>query len=656
MDATLSDPLVGRVLDGRYRVLGRLGRGGMGIVYRAEDLRLDREVALKVLRADLAHDPVARQRFVREAKSAARLAHPGVVSVLDQGVDHGEDDGVETAYLVMELVNGRTLRDVVHEKGVLSVGEALDVTAAVLDALAEAHRKGLLHRDVKTGNVLVGDDGRVKVGDFGLARSAGPTQASTAATGAELLGTAEYLAPEQVSRGIADARSDVYGVGVLLFEVLTGAPPFTGDTPLRVAYQHVYDDRPVPSAVVPGIPAAVDRLVLDALAKDPDDRPHDAGDMLVRVRAVRAELTPAQLSSRGRRVGGAGSDGSTVRLDLADGAAAPSALAVPAPADEPDGAGGADGEDGAAPAAAVPARPGRRGRRGVLAMVLTLVVLAVAAGVAWWFMAGPGAFTTTPDVAGRSPEQAVQHLRADGFAVERREEFSDAVAQGQVVGTDPAAGERVRKDGTVTVVVSRGVEHFAVPELAGRERGEAERALVDTGLAVGAVGEEWSEEVPRGHVVRSDPAATTSVPHDSPVNLVVSRGREPITVPDVVGAPLEDARTRIRDAGLVVGGEPVQRSSETVPAGSVVSQNPADGTLFRGDAVRLVVSSGPPLVRVPDGLQGGRVEEVRATLEELGFEVRVENVLGGIFGTVRSVEPGSGQSVPKGSTITLTVV
>ncbi|WP_337059627.1 Stk1 family PASTA domain-containing Ser/Thr kinase [Kineococcus sp. G2] len=666
MDAILSDPLVGRVLDRRYRVLGRIGRGGMGVVYRAEDQRLDREVALKVLRADLAHDPVARQRFVREAKSAARLAHPGVVAVLDQGVDDGAErgDGQETAYLVMELVNGRTLRDVVHEEGALTVGEALDVTASVLDALAEAHRKGLLHRDVKTGNVLVGDDGRVKVSDFGLARSVAPTRTSTASTGADLLGTAEYLAPEQVSRGIADARSDVYGVGVLLFEVLTGAPPFTGDTPIRVAYQHVYDDPPAPSSLVPGLPAAVDRLVLGALAKDPDERPRDAGEMLTAVRRVRAELTGEELAVRSPRPA-AGGPGTTVRLDLADAPDAPLAGTRghdPAGGDadvatsggaEAATSGGADGDGSSA--AVAPARPGRRGRRGVLVMVLTLVVLAVAAGVSWWFMAGPGAFTTTPDVAGRTPQAAAQQLRSAGLQVEQREEFSDTVPEGAVIGTDPAAGERVREEGTVTLVVSRGVQRFDVPDVAGRETAAAEQALRETGLAVGAVTEEFSEDVEQGVVIRTDPAAGTSVPHDTPVGLVVSKGRQPIAVPDVAGQPLEDARARITEAGLVPG-EPTERTSETVPAGRVISQEPADGTLFRGDTVELVVSTGPPLVEVPGGLQGKQLPEVRAALEELGFTVRVEEVLGGIFGTVRSVEPGSGQAVPKGSTITVTVV
>jgi len=642
VDATLSDPLVGRRIDGRYRVLARIGRGGMGVVYRAEDERLEREVAVKVLRADLAHDLEARQRFVREAKSAARLAHPGVVSVLDQGTDG------ETAYLVMELVGGRTLRDVVHERGLLTPGEALDVAEAVLDALAEAHRKGVLHRDVKPANVLVADDGRVKVADFGLARSAAATQGSTGGTGAELMGTAEYLAPERVARGVADARSDLYGVGVLLFEMLTGQPPFTGDSPVRLAYRHVYDDAPAPSSLVPGLPPELDAVVLKALAKNPDDRPADAPEMLAELRAVHAGLTPAQLSARAAVPAGSGAEsGATIRLDLAavEAAGAPGAAAAP----------------GAAPASRARQEDvgygpgGRRRRRSVIAMVVTLVVLAVAAGVAWFFLAGPGAYTTTPQVAGSTPSQARTSLARAGFAVDERQQFSDTVAEGTVIATDPAAGRRVRKEGTITLLVSRGVEQFAVPAVAGRPQAEAEKAVTDAGLVVGDVTEAFDEQVPDGSVVATTPAAGVLAAHDSAVALVVSKGREPIQVPGVVGSSLDDARAALTGRGLVVG-EATTATSETVAEGDVISQTPAGGgTLFRGDAVQLTVSSGPPLVVIPQ-VQGQQVGPARAALEGLGFQVKLNNVLGGIFGTVRDSSPAAGTSAPKGSTVTLTVV
>lgn len=627
MDATLSDPLVGRLLDGRYRVLGRVGRGGMGVVYRAEDERLDRAVALKVLRADLAHDPVARSRFVREAKSAARLAHPGVVAVLDQGVDH--DGGTETAYLVMELVDGRTLRDVVLDKGALTPGEALAVTADVLDALAEAHRKGVLHRDVKTANVLVADDGRVKVADFGLARAASSSGQSTTVGMGDLMGTAEYLAPEQLEAGETDARSDVYGVGVMLFEMLTGAPPFTGDSPFTIAYKHVHEAVPPPSTKVPGLPAALDALVLDALAKDPDERPGDAGEMLEQLRAVRSSLTAEQLATRAARPAAPATPGSTTRL----GAVA---------AQDPTG-----------DAAGDPPSEGRRSRRGLL-VGLVLLVVALAAGISWFFLAGPGAYTTTPAVAGRSPQDAAALLRAQGLGVQERQGFSDDVPAGLVVSSDPGDGERVRKDGTVAIVVSRGVEQFPVPDVVNAPRDAAESEITTTGLAVGAVSEEFHEEVPAGAVIRTDPQPGTVVKHDSPVALVVSRGRQPIEVPGVVGRTQDAATKAITDAGLTVG-EVTRQISETVPAGQVVSQTPEDGTLFRQDAVALVVSDGPPLVTIPR-VQGKNVDAVRAQLEGLGLQVRLDNFLGGVFGTVRSVDPGEGQQVRKGSTVTLTVV
>ncbi|WP_380175122.1 Stk1 family PASTA domain-containing Ser/Thr kinase [Kineococcus sp. DHX-1] len=624
MDATLSDPLVGRRLDGRYHVLGRVGRGGMGVVYRAEDERLERVVALKVLRADLAHDPTARSRFVREAKSAARLTHPGIVAVLDQGVDH--EGGTETAYLVMELIDGRTLRDVVLDKGALTPGEALGVTADVLDALAEAHRKGVLHRDVKTANVLVADDGRVKVADFGLARAASTGGQSTTVGMGDLMGTAEYLAPEQLETGETDARSDVYGVGVMLYEMLTGAPPFTGDSPFTIAYKHVHETVPPPSVKAPGLPKALDALVLDALAKHPDERPADAGEMLEQLRAVRSSLTPAQLSARAPRPAVPAAAGSTTRI----GAVAAKDEADPAPSSE-----------------------GHRSRRGLL-VGLVLLVLAVGAGISWYFLAGPGAYTTTPAVAGKSPQEATSILRAAGLGVDEQQGYSDTVAAGLVASSDPRDGDRVRKDGTVTIVVSRGIEQFAVPDVVKASQSDAEDQLRETGLAAGAVSQEFSEDVPEGAVIRTDPAVGQVVNHDTPVALVVSKGREPIDVPNVVDQPQDAAQKAITDRGLTVG-DVDQQISETVPKGQVISQTPADGTLFRGDAVQLVVSSGPPLVQVPD-VQGKNVDAVTQQLQALGFKVARDNFLGGVFGTVRSSDPAAGQSVPKGSTITLTVV
>lgn len=287
-------------------------------------------------------------------------------------------------------------------------------------------------------------------------------------------------------------------------------------------------------------------------------------------------------------------------------------------------------------------------------MGLVLLVLALAAAVSWYSLAGPGAYTTTPGLVGRTPQEATSILQGAGLGVREEQGFSDTVEKGRIASTDPGEGERVRKDGTVTVVVSQGIQTFPVPDLARRALDDAQEELTSTGLAVGAVSEEFSEDVAQGRVVRTDPAAGTVLNHDTPVNLVVSRGRQPIDVPGVVDQTQDAAEKAITDAGLVVG-DVSSKISETVPKGQVISQSPTGGTLFRGDAVSLVVSSGPPLVTIPT-VQGKNVDAVRAQLQGLGFTVEVDNVLGGVFGTVRSIDPGEGQQIPKGSTVTLTVV
>src|SRR5688572_12365790 len=304
--SSTGDALIGRTLDGRYRVVRRIADGGMATVYLGVDERLDREVALKVMRPHLVHDESFVSRFRREARSAASLSHPNVVAVHDQG----EDDG--TVFLAMEYVPGLTLREVLHEEGALSPRAALDVLEPVLLALGEAHAKGLIHRDVKPENVILNDNGTVKVADFGLARAVS-SQTVTSTSGL-LLGTVAYLSPEQVERGIADARSDVYAAGLVLFEMLTGTKAFTGETPIHVAYQHVHGSVPAPSSRVATVPAELDQLVALATSRDPDQRPTDASDFLAQVRASRASLSPAELDRRPRGDAAAGGGVSTVAV------------------------------------------------------------------------------------------------------------------------------------------------------------------------------------------------------------------------------------------------------------------------------------------------------------------------------------------------------
>ena len=655
---TLADPLVGQLLDGRYQVSGRIARGGMATVYEALDTRLERTVALKVMHAGLAEDQEFVSRFIREAKSAARLSHPNVVAVFDQGTDGGR------VFLTMEHIAGRTLRDLLHERDRLSPGETFDILEPVLAALGAAHQANLVHRDVKPENVLIAHDGRIKVADFGLARAAS-TAANTATTTGVLIGTVAYLSPEQVERGIADARSDVYSAGIMAFEMLTGDKPFTGATPLQIAFAHVHDVVPAPSSRVPGLPRELDALLARATDRDPDGRPADANQLLAEVLRVRRGLTEDQLRRRSphaapdsrvgagvpvadlvghrRPVDDPSAHDLTVTMAVpprggAERAAAPSsALAVPV----------RDGDTGPI------ARPDRNRRpRGAVAFVLMLLVASGLSVAAWWFAAGPGAFTTVPSVLNQGSAQARDKLEQAGLRVKPTTDFSETVAPDFVKETRPGPNERVKKTGTVTLVVSRGPERFLVPPLAGSTLADAEALLATRSLQLGTTTMEYSDTVPEGLVIGQDVAPDTELRRDSVVGLVVSRGLEPIQVPAVTERPVEEARATLAGVGLTLA---VEREDfhRTVPKGAVISQTPPDGTLPKGSAVSVVLSSGPPLVAVPNVLDR-KVDEARAVLEERGFVVETEGTR--ILDRVFSQDPRGGQQAPEGSTITLRTI
>ena len=640
MSSGVTESLVGRVLDGRYRVQSHIADGGMASVYLALDTRLDRDVALKVLRGDLAKDEAFVSRFRREARSAARLSHPHVVAVFDQG----EDDG--HMFLAMEYVAGQTLREVMQTEGPLTPRAALDIIDPVLQALGAAHRAGIIHRDVKPENVILREeDGTVKVADFGLARAV-TTQTTTSQTGV-LLGTVAYLSPEQVERGIADARSDVYAAGLILFEMLTGTKAFTGETAIHVAYQHVHSSVPAPSSRVGTVPAELDRLVALATSRDPDQRPADAAELLAQVRASRATLTPAELDRRPQGKAATGGGASTVAV--ARTTALPlgrSAATEPAPA------------PAAAPQQAVvqrAAEPPAAQRRGPWRWVLAaLLLLAAAAAGAWYFMAGPGSPTLVPRVVGQSFPQAEAALTAAHLDATMAESFDETVKKGLVISTDPGAGTEVGRNTDVTVTVSKGPERYAVPKLLGSTRTEAEARLSDVKLVLGKTSEAYDEKVPAGQILRVTPKEGTPLKRGAAVAIVVSKGRQPIQVQDFTGKPADHAVTALTDDGLQVDATQ-QEFSDTVAKGSVISQSPSSGTLYRGDQVKLVVSKGPPLVEVPDVT---RKQEAEATkiLTDAGFQVKVERFMGGIFGTVRSQDPAAGSKHPKGTVVTLVVV
>lgn len=641
--------LVGRLLDGRYRIGRRIARGGMASVHEATDTRLDRTVAIKVMHPGLADDGDFTARFAREARAAARLSHPNVVAVYDQG----EDDG--SVYLAMEYVPGRTLRDVVREEAPLSPARALALVDPVLSALGAAHRAGLVHRDVKPENVLIADDGRIKVADFGLAKAVSTDTHHTATTGI-LLGTVSYLAPELLVDGRADARADVYAVGVILHELLTGRKPHEGESPIQVAYRHVHEDVPPPSALVDGLPAYVDALVARATARERDLRPADAvvlQHQLHRVAHALAhgvdedeELTEDLLPPR--------VSDDTVGLHDPD----PTRMAALARADEDreEAAPSEEHEPTTAWQEPPPTAPvaRRRSRRGpALVLVAVLLVLAAGAGT-WWFTVGR--YTPSPAVLGLTEAEAVDRLQKAGLEAEiGQPAYSENVPADQVLASSPEPGEKVLDGGTVTLTLSLGPERYDVPRLRGRPLERAETMLSNRNLAVGSTTERFHDELPTGSVLRSDPEPGTSLRPDTPVDLVVSKGPKPITVRDFTGEPAARATAHFEDQGLEVTAR--EEFHDEVAEGRVVSQSPSSGTLVRGESVELVVSRGPELVTIPDGLVRSGVEAARKELEDLGFEVRTEQHrlhLG--LGYVASVSPGEGQEAPRGSTVTLTLV
>ncbi|MFF7439763.1 Stk1 family PASTA domain-containing Ser/Thr kinase [Streptomyces sp. NPDC008122] len=628
MDTTLQDPLVGRLLDGRYRVDARIAVGGMATVYRAVDTRLDRVLALKVMHPSLATDAAFVERFIREAKSVARLAHPNVVGVFDQGAEGAY------VYLAMEYVAGCTLRDVLRERGALSPRAALDILEPVLAALGAAHRAGFVHRDMKPENVLIGDDGRVKVADFGLVRAVG---SATATTGS-VLGTVSYLAPEQIEHGTADTRADVYACGVVLYEMLTGGKPHTGDTPAQVLYQHLNTDVPAPSATVPGLAPELDGLVAAATARDPEVRPHDAVALLALLREARAALGDEQLDA-------APPLARSEARDTAEDRTSVIARPVPAESDVQ--------HTNRLPAPEAPPATARRlPPRGPLLLVVA-VLLALGLGAGVWYI-NSGQFTRVPAVLGQSEAAATKRLTDAGLDVgTTKRAFSDVYERGTVMAADPAPGKRVRGNGTVTLTISRGPEIVKVPNLKGKPLAEAKRLLKKEGLAPGVITREFSDSVAQGSVIGSDPEPGTERAPDSAVALVVSKG-SPIDVPDVSGETVADATAALQEEGLTVRVAP-ERINSPEDAGTVAAQSLAGGSrAAEGDVITLTVSKGPKLVEVPD-VTGESTADARTALEDAGFEVEVKKSFPYLGDTVASQSVAGGGTAPEGSTITITI-
>lgn len=686
----MSDRLVGTLVDNRYAVRSKLARGGMSTVYLATDLRLERDVALKVLHPHLATDETFLDRLGREAKAAAKLSHAHVVGVLDQG-----NDG-QTAYLVMEHIKGHTLRDVIRSKGALPPRLALALIDPVVQGLGAAHAAGLIHRDVKPENVLIADDGRIKIGDFGLARAV-----TTSTSTGTLIGTVGYLSPELVLGKQADTRSDIYSVGIMLYEMLTGQQPYDGEVPIQVAYKHVNETVGPPSALVPGLAAEVDELVQWCTANDPENRPVDGNALLQELRHIRTNLTDAELDLRPPAATQEGQQNQTEIIARTNNPTAvmssfsrpqpqhpphaPHALYQPdadyRPGEQfrPEAHYRPDAQDAipaAIPlskrarrkldrqdekarsrAAATPVRRLREGnprRRGALWVVVLVIIALLATGAGWFFGMGPGSPGTIPAVANKSVAQAQQLLSEAGFQSRTNDVFDDDVPSGLVVGSDPTAGTETRKFQLVSLFVSKGPQLFELPKLTGGTLDDAKNALNQAEMALGTVTEQFDDAVAAGVVLAQDPAAGTPARHGTPVALSVSKGPQPIPVPSVVGLEEDAAVDAIKAAGLNADVAKDKVNDPKVPKGSVAAQLPATGTLTKGGTVTLTISDGPKLVEVPSFI-GKQAKEAEEALRALGFEVRVNNILGGFFGTVRDQDPVK-KKVPEGSVVTLTVV
>lgn len=654
METAVDDALIGRLVDGRYRVRSRIARGGMATVYEASDERLGRDVALKVMHPDLAEDDEFVQRFIDEARSAAALSRDrAIVTVFDQGTS----DGI--VWLALELVRGRTLRQVIAERGRLDPRTALAVMDPVLAALAAAHDAGIVHRDVKPENVLVGDDGDVQVADFGLAHAvSGAAPPRGASTRGLLLGTVAYISPEQALGHPATQASDVYAAGVLLYELLTGHPPHDGATDYVVVRKHVDEDVAAPSTEIPDIPPAVDALVAQATARTVADRYPDAGAFLGAVRRTRKALerdpstrptgpfTPSAGADAAVAAGASGrrSDTNPIHRSTAsiDPTSVPSAGAVTVPPNPVTAAAVV-----ADPFVAPPKR--RRRKRRLLRLVVTVLVLGALGGAAWWWF--EGRLVETPPMVGMTVDQAQRLAGAAGLSVVLgAEEYSETIPLDAVVSTEPAPGQAVAPGGSVTLVLSLGPERYDVPSIVGSTRAQAEAALADLTLVPGEVNRRFNEDVPRGQVISQKPAAGTEVKRGAEVSFVISKGRQPIDVPDVVGDTRGAAADEVEAAGLVA--QFGEAFSDDVDKGRVISQDPSDGTLFRGEAISIIVSLGPETVVVPD-VEGLDADEAQAELEAAGLVVRTIVLLPAGPNNVLRQAPAEGSTVNSGSEVTI---
>jgi beta-lactam-binding protein with PASTA domain/predicted Ser/Thr protein kinase len=628
------DPLNGQMFDGRYRIIRKLGTGGMANVYLAEDEELGRRVAIKVLDERHTQDDQFVERFRREAKNAAGLSHPNIVSIYDRGQSNG------TYYIAMEYLEGKTLKELLVARGPTPIRVAVDYTRQILGALAFAHRHGIVHRDIKPHNVIVAPDGRLKVTDFGIARS-GSSQMTEAGS---IIGTAQYLSPEQARGAPVDPSSDLYSVGIVLYEMLTGTVPFTGDTPLEIAMKHLSTVPEPPSEKRPEVPHDLDSIVLRALAKRPEERYLEAEEMdadLARV-AKGLSVSPETEEAATAILAGAGVIDTSAATQIAR---------------RPDAPSGAYGP---------PRRtsyyeydePMRRRPLWPWALALLLVVSAGFAGYYVYTkiqdqLAGVKPISV-PFVRGSLEVKAVAKIQAAGLVPRPHRRPSDTVPVGIVFAQNPDAGSRVARDSQVVILVSTGKPKVSVPDVRGQPVDDAVSALAEKGLKANRVYIHSSE--PEGTVTAQDPPPGAVVVKGTKVRINVSEGPAPIPVPPVVGQPLDQAISTLQGAGFKVATPVYQDSSQ--PKDTVIGQDPGGNTSApRGATVTLTVSRGPKTTTVPD-VTGFDVDTAKAELTGAGFKVKVitiETSDPNLDNQVITQSPDGGTEATPKSTVTITV-
>jgi len=630
--------LTGELIDNRYLLQRLIASGGMATIYAGIDTRLDRPVAVKIMHAHLANDEAFVSRFIKEAKATAALSHPNIVSIQDQGWNEG---GPPAVFLVMELVEGSTLRDFLNQQGAVSIEQMFQLMTPVISALAAAHRIGIIHRDIKPENILISKDGRVKVADFGLARNMAIGQTMTVESSV-VLGSVSYLSPEQVQRGVADARSDIYAVGIVLFEMLTGGKPYEGETPIQIAYRHVNDRIPTLQSIKSDIPITISELVHAATAPNPDHRPKDAEELLNKFREIQAQIDPKKrqmsleldlppsmmksVTKRGKVSVGSALEGLKEKTSQL-------ISTKPIKVSKPEDSIGTKKR-----------KVSKRVKRNRIIALLLLIGL-----VFGGFRLLNIGKISVPSLVGMSQTEASKSLEPLGLDLEIIEEvFSEDIPKGRVIASEPGGGGKISPDEKVGLILSKGQERILIPRLNGLTPDVASAQLSSLGLTVGEINEIFDMKIAAGYVIATEPKETMAVKRKAIVNLIVSKGVEQISLQSYVGKGGEQALSELTEMGFDV--DAVYKFSDSVFKGQVISQSPEKmESIGKGSKIDLTISKGPEFVFVPNVL-GKNKNDASLDLENLGLRVKIKG-----SGKVNNISPAIGAKVKQGAVITLTL-